>query len=362
MERSRLIISKFQWLFNKRLRIWYHVLFWMFFYLDMVFDLAFADYFDEYLLITYVLQLVLDMFLVYANNYLLLPRLLFRNKNLLYLLVVFSLLLILVSLNYYLQYFFLFEYFYDELFWTPEEGWMDRLSTFLNVFSFQASIIGAGSGIKIFKIFLQDRFRMQNMEIAQLESELNQLKAQLNPHFLFNALNNIYVLTKIDQEKAQEAIELLSGLLRYQLYECTRPEVPLENELEYLRAFIQMEKIRKKDMKVDFQLEGSPEGKFIAPLLLITFIENAVKHGVSAAGSGWIRIRISVGTTFSMTVENSLNPERKMSKGGIGLKNLERRLSLIYPQNHRIKTEMQADRYFAWLEIALDDRNRQNPA
>ena len=355
MDKSVLISGKFEWLFNPRLRPWLHLVFWLFFYMDMVFELAFASYMDEYQATTYVLQLGLDILLVYGNNYILMPLLLFRNKNKSYLAWILGMLLVLVSMNYYLQNYLLFEYFYEASYWTENEGTDIQIATFLNVFAFQASILGAGAGIKLFKLFLKDRFRLQHLEVAQLESELSHLKEQLNPHFLFNALNNIYVLTKIDPEKAQETIELLSELLRYQLYQTTRSRVPLQEELDYLEAFLAMEKIRKRDMQVSFEVEGATHDKFIAPLLLITFIENAVKHGISAAGTGWIHIHIAIrGQQLEGVVENSLIADAAKTTPGIGLDNLRRRLSLIYPGTHRIQTEIRADCFRASLSLPLD--------
>ena len=363
MKKSKLLSSKFRVLFKPGLRYVFHVLFWLFFYLDMLFDLFFSGFADAYMLLTYLLQLLLDMILVYGNNYLFMPGLLLQNKNKAYLLTMFALLLGLVLVNVYLQQYLLFDYFYGVSYWEPEEGLSDRISAYLNIFSFQASILGAGAGIKLFKMFLQDRFRLQNMEISQLESELSHLKAQLNPHFLFNALNNIYVLTKIDAEKAQRAIELLSGLLRYQLYESTLERVPLQNELDYLEAFLQMEKIRKKDMRLEFEVEGDTDNKYIAPLMLITFIENAVKHGISSAGTGWIHIHIRIDQDkFLFKVENSLNVEKTQRDKGIGLDNLRRRLSLIYPESHQIEIRKEGQSYFASLSLTLDNGNRQNPA
>jgi LytS/YehU family sensor histidine kinase len=295
------------------------------------------------------------MLLVYGNNYWFMPRLLMRNKNSAYLISMGVLLLTLVCINYYMQNDWLFTYFYEQPFWTAEDGYDVRIATFLNIFAFQASILGAGAGIKLFKLFLQDRFRLQNMEILQLESELSHLKEQLNPHFLFNALNNIYVLTKIDPEKAQETIELLSELLRYQLYQSDQSRVPLADELVYLEAFLAMEKIRKKDMQVSFVVEGDTRDKWIAPLMLITFIENAVKHGISAAGEGWIAIKVRVdGDLLDLEVENSLNPEAATHSPGIGLQNLQRRLALSYPDTHKIRAETQRDRYLATLSLELD--------
>lgn len=148
---------------------------------------------------------------------------------------------------------------------------------------------------------------------------------------------------------------MLSELLRYQLYQSDQSRVPLADELVYLEAFLAMEIIRKKDMQVSFVVEGDTRDKWIAPLMLITFIENAVKHGISAAGEGWIAIKVRVdGDLLDLEVENSLNPEAATHSPGIGLQNLQRRLALSYPDTHKIRAETQRDRYLATLSLELD--------
>lgn len=341
----------FRWLFEPRLRVFWHLSFWVFFYLDMLYDLVFGLATDDYTRWTYLLQLSIDVLLVYSNNYLLIPRLLFRQKTRLYILVSLGLLVSVVSVNCFLQYDYLWTYFYHESFWTDTEGLAAKWSVYLNVFSFQASILGTGIGINIFKKFIQGQIHIKNMEVAQLQSELTYLKAQLDPHFLFNALNNIHVLTKIQPEKATVAIELLSELLRYQLYECRQKTVPLENEISYLNAYLDMERIRKHGISIDFEIKGSVQSYSIPPLLLITFVENAVKHGITPVGSGWIKIFLQTEPAFVFEVRNSLPSIPKTSTPGVGLDNLSRRLSLLYPNGHQMETRTEDGVFIARLSL-----------
>lgn len=341
----------FRWLFEPRLRLFWHLAFWLFFYLDMAYDLVFGLTTDAYTRWTYLLQLSIDVMLVYSNNYLLIPRLLFRQKTRKYLLFSLGLLVSVVSVNCYLQYDYLWNYFYQESFWTDTEGLAEKWSIYLNVFSFQASILGTGIGINIFKKFIQGQLHIENLEVAQLQSELTYLKAQLDPHFLFNALNNIHVLTKIQPESATHAVELLSELLRYQLYECRQKTVPLENEVSYLHAYLDMERIRKHGISIEFDIKGSIHHQVIPPLLLITFVENAVKHGITPTGAGWIRIYLQTEPGFVFEVRNSIPASTKKETHGVGLDNLSRRLQLLYPQRHQLETRTEDGVFIARLTL-----------
>lgn len=341
----------FRWLFEPRLRLFWHLAFWLFFYLDMAYDLVFGLTTDAYTRWTYLLQLSIDVMLVYSNNYLLIPRLLFRQKTRKYLLFSLGLLVSVVSVNCYLQYDYLWNYFYQESFWTDTEGLAEKWSIYLNVFSFQASILGTGIGINIFKKFIQGQLHIENLEVAQLQSELTYLKAQLDPHFLFNALNNIHVLTKIQPESATHAVELLSELLRYQLYECRQKTVPLENEVSYLHAYLDMERIRKHGISIEFDIKGSIHHQVIPPLLLITFVENAVKHGITPTGAGWIKIYLQTEPSFLFEVRNSIPASTKKETHGVGLDNLSRRLQLLYPQRHQLETRTEDGVFIARLTL-----------
>ncbi len=188
------------------------------------------------------------------------------------------------------------------------------------------------------------------------DMELRNLKNQLNPHFLFNTLNNIYALTAIDADKAQNAIHQLSKLLRYALYENDSHEVTLEKELLFIRSYINLMALRLSEntsLYVNIQ-DGSAEGITIAPMMFISLIENAFKHGVSSTAKSFINICINVdGGKVCCHVENSLFPKKDSDKSGsgIGLTNLRRQLDLLYPKRYAYSADIVGDHYVAELTI-----------
>ncbi len=203
----------------------------------------------------------------------------------------------------------------------------------------------------------------QNREIIEqkLNAELELLKNQLQPHFLFNTLNNLYAMVLTNDKNAGKAVLHLSSMMSYMLYECNGNAIALEKEIEHLKNYIELEKIRYgKRVKVSFEYGGDIETKDIAPLLLFGFVENAFKHGVGEKiDEAWIRINCWVKNgTLDFLVENSVNRDEYDSKegikinAGIGLQNIKKRLSLIYPQKHELKIKS-TETYQVHLKLNL---------
>lgn len=200
----------------------------------------------------------------------------------------------------------------------------------------------------------------EQMIAERNESELKNLKNQLNPHFLFNTLNNIYSLIAISPGKAQETVHELSHLLRYVLYDNNEPEVALEKELNFLHNYIELMRLRLNSnvqLIVDIVKDQEAISRLrIAPLLFISLIENAFKHGVSPSSPCFIKVDISVkDSTINCVVENSYFPkdDNDKSGSGIGIANLTRRLSILYPERHTFKHGINGDKYFASISINL---------
>ncbi|MBR5661359.1 MAG: histidine kinase [Bacteroidales bacterium] len=197
------------------------------------------------------------------------------------------------------------------------------------------AIICVAVAVKMTERWYRDEKRRDEMEKAAAEAELTALKSQVNPHFLFNTLNNIYSLIQIDQTKAQEAVHDLSGMLRYVLYESESPIVTLGKEATFLGDYIKLMSMRcPKDVKLEVSLPSEDSGREIAPLLFIPLIENAFKHGISANEPSSIKISLEEdGGYVSCLVENTFFPkdESDRSGSGIGIKNLCRRLEMLYP-------------------------------
>ena len=186
-------------------------------------------------------------------------------------------------------------------------------------------------------IALSIRYVMRQSEKKQkeVEAELAWLKNQINPHFLFNTLNNISSLTQIDANKAQDTVMQLSDLLRYAMYETNKPKVPLEGEVEFMRNYIELMKLRCNEMtsvNAEFTIHNSQLE--VAPLLFISLIENAFKHGADSNAPATIDIVLTQQDgTLAFNCENTNNPKptKDRSGSGIGLENTRRRLNLLYP-------------------------------
>ena len=193
------------------------------------------------------------------------------------------------------------------------------------------------------------------------EDELRHLKAQLNPHFLFNTLNNLYGLSVVESKKLPGLMLRLSELLRYSLYDTNQSYVPLKKELEYISNYVELERIRLSD-KTDIKVEvsGDCADQYIAPLLLLVFIENGFKHVTHVAG-GQSYVHIAFRLTnqrLHLNVKNSIdpdyNPDKNESKEGLGLNNVKQRLDLIYPEQYSLNIRQDNDCFDVKLEIELN--------
>jgi two-component system LytT family sensor kinase len=188
--------------------------------------------------------------------------------------------------------------------------------------------------------FLNEKIK-SNLENEKLVSELAFLKSQINPHFLFNSLNNIYSLAYQKSAKTPEAVLKLSEIMRYMLYESNESKVSLDEEIRYLENYIELQKLRFKDKAhISFEIDGSTENLKITPLVLISFVENAFKHGIATDKEHPITIILNVTSDkLFFKVTNKKNNQNKDETGGIGLQNVKRRLDLLYKGNYRLHIE-----------------------
>ena len=198
----------------------------------------------------------------------------------------------------------------------------------------------------------------QELKKAQAEAELQNLKSQLNPHFLFNTLNNIYSLIAINQDKAQYAVHDLSKMLRHVLYENNQHFVPINKEFEFMKSYIELMSLRlPKNTRLEISIPEQANNSMIAPLLFIPLLENAFKHGVSSTQESFINIKFDLqnGNRIDCRVENSNYPKKDndRSGSGIGLINLQRRLELLYSGKYIFNKEIQDDKFVTQLIIQL---------
>lgn len=211
--------------------------------------------------------------------------------------------------------------------------------------------------------FLQDWFELEAkkkaLENEKLNAELRFLKAQINPHFLFNTLNNLYALAFAQSPNTTEVIAKLSEMMRYMIYDSNHPKVPLNKEIAYMENYISLEKLRlNEQIPIEFTVEGDGASHQIVPLILIAFLENAFKHGVTNnATNAWIRIKIVLeGQKLRYSIENSKIERRDQTPSGFGLQNVQRRLGLSYPGHYQLDIKDEPDQYAVHLELDLDNR------
>lgn len=186
------------------------------------------------------------------------------------------------------------------------------------------------------------------------DMELAFLKSQLNPHFLFNSLNNIYSLAYQKSDKTADAILKLSEIMRYMIYESNDSWVSLSKEIAYVQSFIELQKLRFKDgAAVEFTINGEIDDQPVVPLILISFVENAFKHGVANDPRDPIRINIIANQKIlHFSITNKKNKHNKDQMGGVGLNNVERRLQLLYPERYKLNIVNSATHYTS--ELMLD--------
>lgn len=210
--------------------------------------------------------------------------------------------------------------------------------------------------VVLFSLFLRVRNRMLVAEKKRVDAELNSLKSQINPHFLFNALNSIYSLTVKKQDAAPAAVINLSELMRYMIKDAQEEVVPLRIELDYIVNYIELQKARVVNTAVvEYDIAGDTMGKTIAPLLLIAFIENAFKYGINPDEESLIGIEIKiVGDQLTMQVRNrKVVTLTWVESTGVGIPNTRERLNLLYPGKHTLSIDDSGSDYLVTLKITL---------
>jgi two-component system, LytTR family, sensor kinase len=345
---------------NKLIRtIFYHILFWLayglFWAVIFAQDLSPENEFEfsyEHGIFIFILVIV-QIISAYLTVFLLIPKLLYQNHYLWFGLSYFVMLeagarAILAGLQ-------------PAVCLFPN----DMIAHYFNRWDYQVT---AGYLITVFSTTLLasgrvifDRFQSEKrnriLEKEKFETELKFLKAQINPHFLFNTINSIFHLIDKNPAQAQEMLAKFSEMLRYQLYETGTDQIPLAHELQYIRNFAEMEKIRKgKNIEIDMQMPDYQIDTQIMPLLLLTFVENAFKHISNYPDkTNYVKIALQVeNDSIYFMVENSKENHKTLinnNLGGIGLINLQKRLALFYPKQYDLKIENEEDVYTVNLKL-----------
>jgi len=213
---------------------------------------------------------------------------------------------------------------------------------------------------KLFKKAVRQRLQIQEAESKQLQTELDLLKAQINPHFLFNTLNNLFGMARNQDAATAEGISRLSHLMRYMIHDSQVDWIDLDKEIEQVRRLIELQKLRfspDDDIDIDFLIVGKTEKIQIPPMLLIPFVENAFKHGISLDEASFVHIVLKAqDERLEFSVKNSSHaprPEFKESDTGLGLSNVSRRLELLFPKSHELKIQTSEQVFEVSLTIEL---------
>ena len=305
------------------------------------------------------------MVLVFINLRWLMPSFFFKKRYFLYFLIFVGLIILMnISVSW------INHAVIDDVFPLPEEwerfrkrfpkrgGRFNALRHIAQTMPFFISLIGSTLFELVNYVNRKEKEAIQ-LKSEHLDTEMKFLRSQINPHFLFNSINNIYTLTVIKSDEAPENLLKLSGMLRYMLYECNADKVALKKEIEYVQNYIDLMKLKGKDLNVETAIAQNLPNLTIAPLILIPFIENAFKHSkIEDVENNWIKIKLEIiDSKLFFEVSNSV-PESHFSKdkvGGIGLKNVKRRLEIIYPEKYDLQIDADEDSAFKInLKIELE--------
>jgi sensor histidine kinase YesM len=320
--------------------------------------------------ITTALHTLLNMALVYGILYYFLPRYLSqkgssRSKNKSWV-AISSLLLLFVCVIAFLNYFtFVLAFYLDTRvgYFTTMPGMNYIIPRWSRPILFNyPTIVGIALAIKLLKNGYLKQKEAAQVAKEKINAELQLLKVQVHPHFLFNTLNNIYSFIINDSPGATEAIKKLSALLHYIVYECNQPLVKLDKELKMIKDYIDLEKIRYgENFNMSLQIQGNPIDKMICPLLLIPFLENSFKHGASQMLTHpWVNLDIVIeDENLYFNLSNSkptLKGEKTITKG-LGLGNVKKRLAILYPGTHSLNITDDVMSFFVSLKVPLFNPN-----
>lgn len=329
----------------------HHVLFW-FFIFGLWYLLRHDVYGNEQLAFKITLLKTVDLLLmVYITNYLLIPYLLYKKQY-----VLFGFLLVAMIISSSIGKMYLIGYIAND----PNSFDLSKnlkARIYDNVIPHFFLVIG-GAAFKLMFDQLKLQKKIADLAKEKAEAELNFLKSQINPHFLFNSLNSVYFLIDKNNPEARVALHKFSEMLRYQLYEMNGEKVPIEKEINYLKDYVHLQQLRKDEKyHVEFKSNEDVKGFSIEPLLLMPFVENAFKHiSHSSDSKNFVKIDLSrQNGFFEFSVSNSREKDYHTTEkaGGIGLNNVKRRLEILYPEKHKLEINDEVSEYNINLKLKI---------
>lgn len=317
--------------------IFIHLLLWCLFFSLPLLPMLVHKVPPRLVIVNMYLHLGLVVIVFYTNYFLLIPKFLFQKKRASYLAMVVALLVIVFVGNVAISKLMGIEQLLDQVFKNTNSAFarmarMEFMPVLLSVLG-----ISLGLAIRLAGKWLVEKESRERLEKERLQAELAFLKAQINPHFFFNTMNLIYALTETDPAKAQHAIHKLSKLMRYVLYESERPRVELDREIAFLEDYLELMRMRlPENIEVDFDCQVKSRRAMVPPLLLVPFVENALKYGVTTKEQKRIRFELKGEEALHFRAVNEIFIGKQVPEDqkGVGLANVKRRLGLLFPKGN----------------------------
>lgn len=331
-----------------------HLLFWGLYFSFFFYQISFGrgnrdstSYWRQFL--DAIFQVITLSGISYFNYFVLIPRFSKHRNGLRYFIELLIPLVLIIAIQLFIK-----AEIYKDVF-TPEEIFFYRTRFIISHSITVLFVVAFVAMLRFASEWFDLQAKHQEIENEKLATELRFLKEQINPHFLFNTLNNLYYLAHSQSPKTPDIIAKLSQMMRYMIYESNQEKVPVEKEIEYIKNYIELEKMRlEDDFIVQFEISGDYQRIRIAPFIFITFLENAFKHGVTSGEGGKITLNLRFdGNNCSYEVTNTIAATQTDAQKGIGLLNVQRRLNLIYPEKHTLTIKNTADIYTAKLMVEL---------
>lgn len=340
-----------------RYRIWWHAAFWVSFYVYR--GLLFGYQYEGAYQRTFTMgafELPLYWLLTYSTIYWLIPKYLKEGKYIRFCVYVLGVVLLTGTTRALIQEFVIGYLFFAKESQMWQFSWESMLLMTFNGCFFVTSASGMGMAAKLIKDWYLNQEAKQQLEQETMEAELNYLKAQVNPHFLFNTLNNLHRLTMQQSRKSPEVVMRLSQLMHYMLYDSNHERVPLDKEIEYLRNYTELERLRFDErLSVSFLVKGNTQIVQIAPLLLQPFVENAFRQVPSQGKYSWLSIEIVTQAAGLTCKIESSKPKDTSAETTAAITNTLNRLALIYPKRHSLKTFQEEETNLVIIKIETDD-------
>ncbi|WP_043706913.1 sensor histidine kinase [Tenacibaculum ovolyticum] len=326
---------------NRTISRKYHIIFWLIYFIFNV--IRWGSYFDDYWysIKSNLVEFPLHIILVYTNVYYFIPKFLITKKYKTYVTLLFLALGLLYTIRTGLNYILV-----TKDIW-PETDAYQQAFTFNHIVAVtigELYVLALATAIKLTIDWVNQKDRIETLRKEHLKSELNFLKSQIQPHFFFNTLNNLYALTLEKSDIAPDVVLKLSDIMQYVIYDVKKSKVNLLNEIEYIQNYADLELLRcHKNAQININLKGNISNAKIPPLVFLSFIENCFKHGNKNNSDFYICIDIEKkeNNSLILNIENSFEPTnsfaKKRLKSGIGNSNTKRRLDLIYKDQYSLK-------------------------